>query len=134
MDSPTRIAIATALALAASFGCASAAGDPAAPPRPEPARAAPDLAYTFELREEPELAVAVRMQAAGDDDGETELALKKDWGGVLDAGADVHDLVVRGAAGEPLALEHPQSQTWIVRHAPGETLVADYRLDRSAPP
>lgn len=128
-----RGAIASVAVLALVAGCAStpaAAGEV----QPRAAAVALDLAYSFELREEPELAVAVRVRTNGDADGETELALSKGWGGVLDAGADVHDLVVRGAAGDALSLEHPESQRWIVRHAPGEPLVAEYRIDRSAPP
>lgn len=113
-----------ALSIAAMLGCSAPSTAPEVDEPPPP----PDLAYEFELVEEPDLAVRISLTAHGAPDGLTTLSLDEGWGGVENVGQNVRDLAVSDARGEPLALEHPTGHEWRVHHPPNEELHVSYVL------
>lgn len=69
-------------------------------------------------------ALAVQIRFAGDADGETRLALPREWGGSDSLWLNLHDVRVDGAA----SVREDGPEARIIAHAPRAPLVVRYRL------
>ncbi len=88
--------------------------------------AEPDLAYTFLLKRGP--AIEVTIHFTGNSDGETNLQVAPEWGGIVNDGSDVNDLTVLDANGQAVPLEQTAPTVWQVRHENGARLTARYEI------
>jgi len=80
------------------------------------------------------LAVDLRLAFPGDADGETELELAGEWGGVGPDRPGLEDLRVQAMDGTVLAPEPAGPHRWRVAHEPDAWLVVRARLPRNAEP
>lgn len=88
----------------------------------------PDATYTITLSPGPAARISVAF--LGDADGQTDISVAQEWGGVnrdhLDDIVNVHAT----AADLDVPIEHPQPHQWHITHQPGVPLVVTYELAR----
>ncbi len=109
------------VSLSLSAACAARSGIGAPP-------AEAGVRYRIELVDPRLPRLHLSVELPGDADGQSELALDDGWGGVTGAGADLELVEARTLDGQPLESHRESPSSWIVRHAPGASLVATFAL------
>lgn len=95
---------------------------------PAAGRAEETLSYVFAVRAGDPPAVEISLESRGRDTGETAFALCEDWHRMSACQERVQGFMVHDAKGRALPVHAPEPRIRVVRHAPGETLRASYRL------
>lgn len=89
---------------------------------------AADFELSVRVVREPSLHLDLRLDCAGDADGETTFSLSEDSGGVLELGSWIEKLAARDRGGHELELKHEGGARWSVKHSPKERMTLSWSI------